>query len=135
MNTPIRRRAFLQKSALAAGLVAAPAILRAQQGGSPNSKLNIACIGVTGRGAGNVDGVKNENIVAICDVDELNLKKVGERFPAAKRYRDFRQMLEQKDIDAVVVSTPDHTHAVCVVGALRSGRHVYCEKPLARTVS
>ena len=136
MNSPIRRRSFLHQAALAsAGFAAAPAILRAQQGRSPNSKLNIACIGVTGRGAGNVDGVKNENIVAICDVDELNLKKVGEKFPGAQRYRDFRRMLEQKDIDAVVVSTPDHNHAVCVVGALRSGRHVYCEKPLARTVS
>ena len=135
MNSPLRRRAFLQKTALAAGFAAAPAILRAQQGVSPNSKLNLAVIGITGRGAGNVAGVRGENIVALCDVDENHLKNVGEKFPGAKRYRDFRRLLEQKDIDAVVVSTPDHTHAVCAIGALRSGRHVYCEKPLARTVS
>ena len=130
MNQSFNRRRFLASTAAA---LAAPYFLRAQ--GSPNAKLNIACIGTAGRAAGDIDGVKGENIVALCDVDEAHLNKAGEKFPGAKKYRDFRKMLEQKDIDAVVVGTPDHTHAVCAVYAMRSGRHVYCEKPLARTVS
>ena len=117
MNQSFNRRRFLASTAAA---LAAPYFLRAQ--GSPNAKLNIACIGTAGRAAGDIDGVKGENIVALCDVDEAHLNKAGEKFPGAKKYRDFRKMLEQKDIDAVVVGTPDHTHAVCVVSALRSGR-------------
>jgi predicted dehydrogenase len=130
MNHSLNRRRFLATSA---SVLAAPYFLRSQ--GSPNGKLNIACIGTAGRAAGNIEGVKGENIVALVDVDSANLAKAGEKFPMAKRYADFRKMLEQKDIDAVVVATPDHTHAVCAVAAMRSGRHVYCEKPLARTVS
>ena len=130
MNQSLNRRRFLATSA---SVLAAPYFLRSQ--GSPNNKLNIACIGTAGRAAGDIEGVKGENIVALCDVDETNLNKAGEKFPGAQKYRDFRKMLEQKDIDAVVVGTPDHTHAVCAVAAMRSGRHVYCEKPLARTVS
>ncbi len=130
MNQSLNRRRFLATSA---GVLAAPYFSRSQ--GSPNGKLNIACIGTAGRAAGNIEGVKGENIVALCDVDSAHLAKAGEKFPAAKRYADFRKMLEQKDIDAVVVATPDHTHAVCAVAAMRSGRHVYCEKPLARTIS
>lgn len=130
MNHPLNRRRFL---ATASATLAAPYFSRSQ--GSPNGKLNIACIGTAGRAAGNIEGVKGENIVALVDVDSANLAKAGEKFPAAKRYADFRKMLEQKDIDAVVVATPDHTHAVCAIMAMRSGRHVYCEKPLARTIS
>lgn len=75
------------------------------------------------------------NIVALCDVDEKYLGAAKARFPQAKTFRDFRRLLEERDIDAVVVGTPDHTHAVATVAALRSGRHVYCEKPLTHTVS
>ena len=113
MNSSLNRRRFLVTSA---GVLAAPYFSRSQ--GSPNSKLNIACIGTAGRAAGNIEGVKGENIVALCDVDELSLNKAGEKFPGAKKYRDFRKMLEQKGIDAVVVATPDHTHAVCAAVSL-----------------
>lgn len=130
---PVTRRQFLKSSAwmVAAASTARPDA-RAQ---NPNSKLNIGVIGVSGRGGANLNGVASENIVALCDVDSNRLTAAAERFPEAKRYRDFREMLTQDHIDAVVVSTPDHCHAVCVSGALKSGRHVYCEKPLTRTVS
>ena len=129
----ITRRQFIQTTAASTALLAgATPKLRAQ---SPNGKLNMAVIGVSGRGGANLNGVAGENIVALCDVDRNNLAAAGERFPEAKRYVDFREMLTQDNVDAVVVSTPDHCHAVCVSGALKAGRHVYCEKPLTRTVS
>src|SRR4051794_18169358 len=91
---------------------------------SPNEKLNIACVGTAGRAWQDVLGVQGENIVALCDIDANNLAKAGEKFPQAKRYSDWRKLLDQKDIDAVVIGTPDHTHAVATVAALKSGRHV-----------
>src|SRR5688572_18438519 len=103
---------------------------------SPNAKLNIGLIGVGGRGAQNmVTPITNENIVAICDVDEQPLAKAAQRFPKARQYRDFRKMIDEaKDLDAVVISTPHHTHAPATARALRAGKHVYCEKPLTHTV-
>lgn len=100
-----------------------------------NEKLNIGVVGVAGRGAGNLAGVAGENIVALCDVDTRNLAGAHQKFPQATKYVDFRKMLERKDLDAVVCSTPDHTHAIIGVSALKSGRHLYCEKPLAHKVS
>ena len=100
-----------------------------------NDKLNIGVVGVAGRGAGNLNGVKGENIVALCDVDKPRLAGAAKQFPKAKTYADFRKMLGQKEIDAVVCSTPDFTHAVIGVAALKSGRHLYCEKPMAHKVS
>jgi predicted dehydrogenase len=102
----------------------------------PSDKVNLAFVGIAGKGANNIKNLKDQNIVALCDVDW------GERtsesfasFPKAKRYKDFREMLEkQKDIDAVVVSTPDHNHAVIAMMAIKMGKHVYCEKPLAHSV-
>ena len=102
---------------------------------SANDKLNIGVIGVAGRGGDNLNGVSSQNIVALCDVDDRNLAAAAAKFPSAKTYNDFRRLIDQKDIDAIVVSTPDHTHAVACVAALKSGRHLYCEKPLARTIS
>jgi predicted dehydrogenase len=133
----ISRRRFLQQSALGAvGLsVAGCASTRSARKFSPNEKLNIAVIGVAARGKENLDGVAGENIVALCDVDDNSLRAAARSFPQARTYHDFRLMLEQRNIDAVVVSTPDHTHAVAAVAALRSGRPVYCEKPLTRTIS
>ncbi len=130
----MERRTFLKESArLGAGLVVLKSgILKA--GAAPNDKLNIAVIGVGGRGAANLDGVKSENIVALCDVNENNLAEVAKRFPQAKTYTDWRRCLEQKDIDAVVCSTTDHTHAHISTWALNRGKHVYCEKPLANSV-
>ena len=102
---------------------------------SATDKLNIGVIGVAGRGGEDLNGVSSQNIVALCDVDDKNLAAAAARFPSAKTYNDFRQLVDQKDIDAIVIGTPDHTHAVAAAAALKSGRHVYCEKPLTRTLS
>ncbi len=102
---------------------------------SPNEKLNIAGIGVGGQGGNDIDNVNSENIVALCDVDDEHAARVYKRYPNAKVYRDFRVMLEkQKDIDAVVVGTPDHLHAVVSMAAIQHGKHVYCEKPLTHSI-
>jgi len=101
-----------------------------------NDKLNIGVIACGGRGWGNIDGVSTENIVAICDVDENPLNEAARRFPRAYKYVDFRQMLDERyrEIDAVVITTPDHTHAVAAMAAMQLRKHVYCEKPLTHSV-
>lgn len=135
MNTPFTRRQFLARAATA-GLVLpflTPSALT--RGASANEKLDIAVIGVANQGNYNLSNVASQNIVALCDVDDNYLSEAAKKFPRAKTYNDFRRLLDQGGIDAVVVATPDHCHAVAAVGALRSGRHVYCEKPLARTIS
>jgi len=103
---------------------------------SPNDKLNLACVGAGGRGAANLDAVKGENIVALCDVDEQRAGRTFDQYLRAQKFQDFRRMLDLLDrqIDAVVVSTPDHTHAVAGVQAMQMGKHCYCEKPLAHSV-
>jgi hypothetical protein len=111
-----------------------PAILRSQ---SPNSRLNIAVIGVGGRGGSNLAGVAGENIVALCDVNANNLKVAAAKHTGAKQFRDFRKMydaLKDSEFDAVVVSTTEHTHAFATLPALKRKKHVYCEKPLTRDV-
>ena len=134
MSSRTSRRSFLKASALAgAGLVVLKSgILKA--GESPSGKLNIAVIGVAGRGGGNLGDVSGENIVALCDVNAQNLEGAAKRFPNAKTYADWRKCLDQKDIDAVVCSTTDHTHAFVNCWALNRDKHVYCEKPLANSV-
>jgi predicted dehydrogenase len=133
------RRRFLQTSAAAGGALAlgVHAWPVAAQSNSPNEKLNIAAIGTYNRARADIDGVAGENIVALCDVDEQFLEKAAQSFPQARRYSDFRILLEKeaKNIDAVVVGTPDHTHAPASAAALRLGKHVYCEKPLTHTVA
>jgi len=131
----VRRREFLQRSALAAAGLWLSGCQAASQRISANEKLNIGVIGVANQGSYDMNNVAGENIVALCDVDENFLAAAAKKFPGAKTYRDFRRLLDQKEIDAVVVATPDHTHAVAAAAALRSGRHVYCEKPLTRTIS
>jgi predicted dehydrogenase len=129
---PTTRRSFLKTTGIAVAFPFVGKVLGA------NEKLNIGVVGVAGRGGSNLRGVaavKESHIAALCDVDQKNLTAAAKQFPDAQRYRDFRQMLEQKDLDAVVCSTPDHTHAIVGVGALKSGRHLYCEKPLAHTVT
>ena len=132
------RREFIRDSALfTADLAAAGALSAhaAQRRVPPNEKLNIGIIGAGGRGFDNLMGVKSENIVALCDVDDDRAKGAFAKFPQAKPYRDFRRMLDQeKSLDAVVVSTPDHTHAIAAITAMRRGLHVYCEKPLAHSI-
>ncbi|HUS72190.1 MAG TPA: Gfo/Idh/MocA family oxidoreductase, partial [Sedimentisphaerales bacterium] len=134
MNSKLNRRTFLKQSTVVgAGLtILKSGVLKA--GNSPNEKLNIAVIGVAGRGGGNMNNVASENIVALCDVNDQNLAKAANRFPRAKTYVDWRKCLEQKDIEAVVCSTTDHTHAFVNVWAMNRGKHVYCEKPLANSV-
>lgn len=123
------RRSFLA-TVIAAG--AAPALLRAA---SPNQKLNIAVIGCGGRGAGNLGEVSGENIVALCDVNERNLDAAAKNHPAARKYVDFRKLYDDsKDLDAVVVSTAEHTHAFAVLPALQMRKPVYCEKPLTHSI-
>jgi predicted dehydrogenase len=102
---------------------------------SPNEKLNIAIIGVAHQGRYNFDNVTSENIVALCDIDDNLLREAAGRYPMAATFNDYRKLLARKDIDAVVISTPDHTHAPATLAALETGRHVYCEKPLTRTVA
>jgi predicted dehydrogenase len=139
MSLLSNRREFLRDGATvgaAAGFWIAGVDRAYGQAKSPNAKLNVACIGVGGRGAGNVSGVSGETIVALCDVDRRNLDKAGEKLPDARKYTDFRRMLDEigKEIDAVTVSTADHTHAVASVAAIKQGKHVYVEKPMAHDV-
>ena len=103
---------------------------------APSDKLNIAGIGVGGRGAHDVNAVAGENIVALCDVDERRAGGTFKKYPKARRFVDFRKMLDEmhEGIDAVVVGTPDHTHAAACMAALKRGKHVYCEKPLAHSI-
>jgi predicted dehydrogenase len=131
------RRTFVKAGAAAgAGFWIAGRQTGYGQEKSPNAKLNVACIGVGGRGAGDVDGVKGENIVALCDVDKRSLDGQAKKFPQAKLFRDYRKMLDEigKEIDAVTVATPDHSHAHASVLAMRLGKHCYCEKPLSHDV-
>jgi len=102
---------------------------------APSNKLNIAGIGIGGMGSGNIDRCAGENIVALCDVDDDYAARTFKKYPKAKRYTDFRVMFDkQKDIDAVVIATPDHTHAVITMAAMQLGKHVFCQKPLTHTV-
>lgn len=101
----------------------------------PSDKLNIAGIGIGGKGKVNLNNMVDQNIVALCDVDWDYAKPVFEKYPDAKRYKDFREMLEkQKDIDAVVIATPDHTHALAAAAAMEMGKHTYLQKPLTHSV-
>jgi hypothetical protein len=137
MPTRVDRREFIKTGSLAAGALAfgVPALLRGQ---NLNSKLNIACVGIGGKGRSDTDACAGENIVALCDVDagsdayETQTKK----YPEAKFFKDFRQMLDQMDhqIDAVSVSTPDHMHAIVASAAMKRHKAVFVQKPLTQTV-
>ncbi|MEI6606178.1 MAG: Gfo/Idh/MocA family oxidoreductase [Verrucomicrobiota bacterium] len=103
----------------------------------PSRKINLAAIGCGGQAASDLTNMAGENIVALCDVDERRAAGMFNKYPQAKRYTDFRVMLEEMGdkIDAVLVGTPDHTHAVAAMTAMKHGKHVFCEKPLAHTVA
>jgi len=132
MSPRITRRKFLAASA--ASTLAAPMFARVPK---PGEKLNIAVIGVNDRGSANLAGVAHENIVALCDVDEAWSAGARKQFPKAAFFTDYRTMLDKvgKEIDAVVVSTPDHSHALPAALAMTLGKHVYCEKPLTPSVN
>ncbi len=133
-NKKLSRRKFLSTSTAAA--FSFHFIPRRLMGANaPSNKLNIAGIGVGGMGGGNLSRCESENIIALCDVDSNYAGKTFQKYPKAKIYTDYRVMLEkEKDIDAVVIATPDHTHAVITMAALEAGKHIYCQKPLTHTV-
>ena len=135
----LSRRKFLGRSATVfAGFTIIPSQAVSGLGYiAPSDKLNIAGIGIGGMGRGVIENVaKTENIVALCDVDwDQRVERVFNTYPGARRYKDFRIMLDsQRDIDAVIVATPDHTHAVISMEVIRRGKHVYTEKPLAHNI-
>lgn len=131
------RRTFVGGLAAAGVLASVPRPLQAMgERHARSDKLRIACIGVGGMGYNDVRNVSHEELVAFADVDWRSAERAFRDFPKARRYKDFREMLEKErnNIDAVTVSTPDHTHAVAAMMALKMGKHVYCQKPLARTI-
>jgi predicted dehydrogenase len=139
MPASLARRDFLKAGAAAVGAGAIGYFVDpspAAESKSPNEKLNIAAIGTAGRAGADISEVASENIVALADCDGNLLGKAADRYKGARQYADFRVMLEKEamKIDAVVVGTPDHTHAPAAAMALRLGKHVYCEKPLTHTV-
>jgi len=130
-TSPFNRRSFLKQSSLAgAGLLILPGGIMAGTR-SPNDKLNIALIGVWGRAQAHYGWLKEQNIVALCDVNEAHLAHALKEFPGAKTYIDWRKCLDHKGLDAVVICTADHHHAFISNWALNRDLHVYCEKPCA----
>jgi predicted dehydrogenase len=135
MNDPTNRRGFLKSAAATASTFT---ILKAGSARTyaANEKLNIVSIGAGGRAAADIQAVASQNIIALCDVDQNRAASMFDRFPDAKRYKDYRVMLQELDsqIDAVIVGTPDHHHFPASMAAVRQGKHVYCEKPLTHSV-
>lgn len=133
----MNRRQFLCAASLAATAfhIAPSNLLQGAQKTSANDKINVAGIGIGSQGGGDIDAMAGEgcNIIALCDVDDNYAAKKFAQYPKAQKFKDFRVMLDKmgKEIDAVVIGTPDHTHAVIAMEAMKHGKHVYCEKPLA----
>ncbi len=137
MKKSVSRRDFLARTGIAtAGVMVVPRHVLGGKGFiAPSDKLNIAAVGSGGMGAGNIGRVTSENIVALCDVDFNRAAGTFKKFPKANQYKDFRVMMDkQKDIDAVIVATPDHVHAVAAMAAISRGKHVYVQKPLTHNV-
>jgi hypothetical protein len=133
----MKRRKFIKSGA--AALTTFMIVPRHVLGGkgyiSPSSKLNIAGIGIGGKGSGDLRNVESENIIALCDVDERYAERIFHRYPEAKKLKDYREMLDSvKEIDAVMIATPDHTHAVITMAAMKAGKHVFCQKPLTHNI-
>ena len=136
-DSKISRREFLGGSAATAMAftIVPNHVLGGPGRNAPSEKLNIAGVGVGGMGKNNIRACGTENIVALCDVDQTYAGAVYKRYPNAKQWTDFRQMLDtQKNIDAVIVATPDHSHAVVAMKAMQLGKHVYVQKPLTHNV-
>jgi predicted dehydrogenase len=138
MRRGVNRRRFVQASAATVAGVGFFSSLAAQESKSPNEVIRFGCIGVGGKGASDSGDAKaHGNVVAICDIDEKTLNSAGEKkFEGAQRFADYRVMLEKvgKDIDAVTVSTPDHTHAVAAAMAMKMGKACFCQKPLTHDI-
>ena len=130
-----RRRFIAQAGMATAAFTMLPGRVRGAVKKAPSDKLNIAVVGIGGEGASDTRGCAGENIVALCDIDDTLGLDIRKEFPRAVQYRDFRRMLEkQKDIDAVVIATPDNTHAVIAMAAMQLGKHVYVQKPLTHDI-
>jgi predicted dehydrogenase len=139
IGTQLSRRNFLgTMAATGMAFTVVPRHVLGQAAGqaAPSDKLNIAGIGVGGKGSSDMDAVKSQNIVALCDVDWRHASGTFKRYPNAKQYKDYRKMLDEMDkqIDAIVVATPDHTHAMISMAGIKRGKHVFCQKPLTHTV-
>ena len=137
MMSHLSRRSFLKTAAI--GGLALPALVRSPAYAAANEKLNLAAVGVGGKGWSDLTSIAaspHVNVVAICDIDESKdfLGRAAEKYPKAKRFTDWRKVLEESGIDAVQVSTPDHMHAPISLAAMALGKHVYCQKPLTHTV-
>ncbi len=134
----LHRRDFLKMSGAGATVLASGvwSELVAAESTAANEKLNMGCVGTANRAAADINGVVSENIVALCDVDKNYLDRSKARFPDARTYADYREMIDKEGdkIDAVTVGTADHNHAPATIRAIRAGKHVYCEKPLTHTV-
>ena len=133
----ITRRRFLGGAAFSAAtiMILPGSVLGLRGGTSANGKLNLAGIGIGGQGHNDLAAMESENIVALCDVDQNYAAPIFKKYPAARNFTDFRRMLdEMKEIDGVVIATPDHLHAFAAMEAIRRGKHVYCEKPLTHSV-
>lgn len=132
MSTRITRRTFLQTTAAAGFVAAAPTYVR---GRDLNSKIDIAVVGCGGRGGSNLQSVSSEYVTALCDVNGQNLDRAANKHKDARKFTDFRTLFENgRGFDAVVVSTCEHTHALATLAALKLGKHVYCEKPLTHNI-
>ncbi|MBF0198436.1 MAG: Gfo/Idh/MocA family oxidoreductase [Planctomycetes bacterium] len=132
----LSRRNILRGGALAASSLLILPSWAAGKGASPNSKVNLALIGVGGRGNAPVNALRHENYVAFCDVDDERAAKTYKTYPKVPRFKDYRVMFDKmgKEIDGVVITTPDHMHYPIALWALANGKHVYCEKPLTRCI-
>jgi len=135
-STLFTRRQFISTTAIAGAAMFAGCTSAAPRRISANSKMNIGVVGAMGKGQSDTDHCASENIVALCDVDSERCASQRKKYPGAKFYQDWRLMLEkEKTLDAVIISTPDHTHAVIAAEAMRMGKHIYAQKPLVQTVS
>lgn len=134
----ITRRNFLKRTTVATMFTIVPNVVLGKSHGyiSPTDKLNIAAVGLAGMGNVNIEHVASENIVALCDIDWKYAKHVFDKHPKAKKYWDYRKMYDEmgKSIDAVIIATADHTHAIITADAMTLGKHVYCQKPLTHSV-
>ncbi|MEN6424741.1 MAG: Gfo/Idh/MocA family oxidoreductase [Phycisphaerales bacterium] len=139
-NSGLSRRQFVGAAATVAAFTVVPrSVLGGAGNAAPSDRVNVAAIGAGGMGAGNTNACADAgaNIVALCDVDWAKAAGQFEKYPNAKKYKSFVEMLdkEAQNIDAVIVATPDHMHAIASTAAMKRGKHVYCQKPLTRLVS
>lgn len=135
-GTTVKRRQFLQATGAGALAMGVWSELPAQESKSPNEKLKVLCVGTANRASADIDGVQSQDIVGLCDIDQNYLERASKRFPDAKLYKDYREMIaeEADKADAIVVATTDHNHAPAAIRGINAGLHCYCEKPLTHTV-